>query len=342
MSKFTMEAKVGIFFLAVVAIFAYLWFKVLDLSIVEGFLLKARFKTVEGLGVGASVQIAGIKVGIVKDIQYDPDAGKAVVIMEFKDAYRNVIPEDSRISLKGKGLMGDKVLIIEPGKPNARKLKANEEFRMVSEPTDPEKLLDGMGVVAQDLQALTREARKQIIDDKGSEKVDSLITNAEGTFKQLKEILDTNKEKISGTLDNSAALTQDLREIATRNKEKINQTVDEMEKFSKGMDKTSNKFARVADELESLTKDVRGGRGSLGKMVVDDSLYRDAHALVRDVRGITRSIQYGQGTVSRLINDPEMYYEARRAVRNMNKTAEDISEATPISTLATILGAVLK
>lgn len=76
MSKFSMEAKVGIFFLAVLAIFVYVWFKVLDLSIVEGFLLKARFKTVEGLAAGASVQIAGIKIGTVKDIQYDPDTGK--------------------------------------------------------------------------------------------------------------------------------------------------------------------------------------------------------------------------------------------------------------------------
>lgn len=59
------------------------------------------------------------------------------MIMEFKEAYRNAIPEDSRIMVRSKGLMGDKVIIIDPGKPNARKLKANEEFRMVSEPTDP-------------------------------------------------------------------------------------------------------------------------------------------------------------------------------------------------------------
>jgi hypothetical protein len=46
--------------------------------------------------------------------------------------------------------------------------------------------------------------------------------------------------------------------------------------------------------------------------------------------------------VGRLINDPELYFEARRAIRNMNKTAEDVSEATPISTLAIILGSVFR
>ena len=45
---------------------------------------------------------------------------------------------------------------------------------------------------------------------------------------------------------------------------------------------------------------------------------------------------------STLINDPEIYFEARRAIRNMNKTAEDVSEATPVSTLAIILGSVFR
>lgn len=342
MSKFTTEAKVGIFFLAVVAIFVYVWFWVLELSMMEGFILKARFRTAEGVAPGAAVQIAGIKVGTVKDISFDPDSGKATITLELKDAYRNTIPEDSRVTLRTKGLMGDKFVVIEPGKPNVRKLKANEEFRLVSEPPDTDKMLESMGVVSQDLQALTREARKQIIDEKGAEKVDSIITNADASFKGLREVLDTNKEKINRVVDNTNIATQDLSDITSRNKEKINRTVDEVEKFSKSMDKTGDKFGRVATELECLTKDVRSGKGTLGKMVADEGLYRDAHALVREARGIARTIQYGPGTVGRLINDPEMYYEARRAIRNMNKTAEDISEATPISTLATILGAVLK
>lgn len=342
MTKFSTEAKVGIFFLAMVAIFAYVWFKVLDLSISEGFILKARMKSAEGLAEGASVQIAGIKVGIVKDVRLDPESDKALIIMELKNAYRNMIPEDSRIGLKTKGLMGDKYVVIEPGRPNARKLKPNEEFQVVTEPTDTEKVLETMSVVAQDLQVLTREARKKIVDEKGAEKIENIIDNANTSFKDLKEILGTNKEKINTIASNTVQTTKDLSDITTRNKEKINRTVDEMEKFSKSMDKTSDKFARAATELESLTKDVRQGRGTLGKMVTDETLYRDAQGLMRDLRGLSRSIQYGPGTVGRLINDPEMYYEARRAIRNMNKTAEDISEATPISTLATILGAVLK
>jgi phospholipid/cholesterol/gamma-HCH transport system substrate-binding protein len=335
MSRFTLEAKVGIFFLAALAIFGYVWLKVLDIGLKGGFLVKARFTSAEGLVQGAQVQIAGIKVGSVKDVQFDPETGKAMVNLEINDAYKNTIPEDSRVALRTKGLLGDKYVVIEPGKPNVRKLKPGEELTRIFEPTEPEKVFESLGVITQDLQALTREARKQMIDDKGSEKVGNILDNTDSLTKDLKEILASNKTKINQTLDNTDNLTKGLNEIVMRNRDKVNRTVDDLEK-------TGNRFSKVASDLDSITKDIREGRGTLGRLIKDESLYRDAQGLVKDVRNLSNRIQYGPGVMGRLINDPELYYEARRAIRNMNKTAEDVSEATPISTLAVILGAVLK
>jgi phospholipid/cholesterol/gamma-HCH transport system substrate-binding protein len=341
MNKSSMEVKVGLFFLVGLAVFAYVWFKVLDLELKEGFIIKVHFKSVEGLVKEAQVQIAGIKVGVVKDIHYDPEVGKAMVSMEIREAYRNSIPEGSKAVLKTKGLLGDKYVSIDPGKPNARKLKPNEEIAAV-EPTDTEKVFETMGVVAQDLQVLTREARKKIVDEKGAEKIDRIMTNTDVFTHDLKDVLAGNKEKINRTLCNVDVAAADVSQITGRNKEKINRTIDDFEKFSRNIDKTGDKFGKVADGLEAITRDVRSGQGTLGKLVTDDSLHRDAQTLIRGITGLAGSIQNGQGTVGRLINDPEMYYEARRAIRNLNKTAEDISDQTPISTLAAVLGVALK
>jgi len=317
MNKVSLEAKVGLFFVAAIAIFVYVWFYVLDYTVREGFLLKAKFRSVEGLAKDAQVQIAGIRVGKVKDIQFDAETGKAVVIMQINDAYRQAVPEGSRLMLKTKGLAGDKYLVIQPGKPNARKLGPGEEIDLVFEPTDPEKVLESVGIIAQNLQVVSRELRKEVIEEKGIEKLDSVLTNSDQVFKELREMLTTNKEK-------------------------VNRTVDDAEKSFKSLEKTSDKFNKVASDLEGVTNDIKAGKGTLGKLVTDDTLHRDAQGLVREVRGIANNIQNGQGTMGRIINDPEIYYEARRAIRNMNKTAEDVSEATPISTLAIILGSVFR
>jgi phospholipid/cholesterol/gamma-HCH transport system substrate-binding protein len=342
MNKFSLEAKVGLFFVITIAIFAYVWLSVLELGVKEGFVLKARFRSVEGLVNGAQVQIAGIKVGSVKDITFDPESGKAVAQLEIKDAYRSTIPEDSKVFLKTKGLLGDRYVVIEPGKPNLRKLKPGEELTSVFEPTDPEKLVEGVGIITQDVQALTREARRQIIDEKGGQKVDEIVNDTGAFMKNLNQLLSRNTDKIERTIDNSAEATRNVNEIVSRNKDKLNRTVDDLERFSRSMDKTGDRFAKSSKDLESLAADIRSGRGTLGKLVTDETLHKEAYALVHDLRGLTNSIRHGPGAVSRLINDPELYLEARRAVRNMNKTAEDISEATPISTLAIILGSVFR
>ena len=342
MNRFSVEAKVGIFFLASIAIFAYVWFKVLDVGVKDGFVLKARFRSIEGLTKDAQVQIAGIKIGSVKEVQFDPESGKAIVTMLINDAYRNSIPEGSRLFIKSKGLAGDKYLIIEPGKPNARKLKPGEEMTLVFEATDPEKVLESIGIIAQNLQVVTREVRKQIIEEKGSEKIDRVLDNSDSVFKDLREILDRNKAKINQTVDNTDSAAKGVNEIVTRNKTKINRTMDEAEKYYKGMGDASDKFGKAASDLEILAKDVRSGKGTLGKLVTDESLFRNTQNLLGEMRGISSSIQNGSGTIGRLVNDPEIYYEARRAIRNMNKTAEDVSEATPISTLAIILGSMFR
>ncbi len=342
MNKFSMEAKVGVFFLATVAVLAYVWLYVLHFGEAGGFVLKARFRTVEGLEQGAQVQIAGIKIGSVKDITFDPETGKALVDMAIRDEYRGTIPEGSRVFLKTKGLLGDKYVVIAPGKPNERKLKPGEEFKRVFEPTDTQKVLENMGMVAQDLKVVTRELRTDLVDKGGSKKVDSVLTNSDVVFKDLRAILARNKDKINSTIANTASATKKLNDLITRNEKKLNRTVDDFEKFSRGMDKTGEKFDKTATQFDQLVKDIRSGKGTLGKLVIDDSLYKDAKSLMREARQLSNSIQYGPGTMGRLINDPEIYYEARRAIRNMNKTAEDVSEATPVSTLAIILGSVFR
>ncbi len=342
MNRFSLEAKVGLFFVIAAAIFVYTWFHVLDFGKKEGFILQVRFRSAEGLVNGAQVQIAGIKVGSVKNIIFDPQSGKAIALLEINDAYRDSIPEDSKVNLKTKGLLGDRYVEIEPGRPNVRKLKPGEEITQVNEPYDPEKLVENLGIIGQDVQVLMRAARQQMIDEKGSEKVGSIIQNADDVFKNLNELIGKNKEKINQTVDSTNNATAKLDEIVNRNKDKINRSVDNLDRFSSSLDKASERFVKSSKDLEALTGDVRAGRGTLGRLVVDESLYRDASSLVRDLRGLTNSVRSGPGAVSRLINDPEIYFEARRAIRNMSKTAEDVSEATPISTLAIILGSVFR
>ena len=61
------------------------------------------------------------------------------------------------------------------------------------------------------------------------------------------------------------------------------------------------------DKSNALLGDVRAGKGTLGKLATDDSLFanlRDASANVRDA---TAKLNSNQGTVGKLFTDPALY-----------------------------------
>lgn len=80
----------------------------------EGFRVVARFDDVAGLKVRAPVTMAGVNIGRVESITFDPERLDAVVILRIKSQYDR-IPDDSDASILTAGLLGSKYVGIGPG-----------------------------------------------------------------------------------------------------------------------------------------------------------------------------------------------------------------------------------
>jgi len=61
---------------------------------------------------------------------------------------------------------------------------------------------------------------------------------------------------------------------------------------------------RTLDQTNTLLEGVNQGRGTLGKLVTDDALYRQLNEFVDSAEALTHAINNGRGTIGRLINDP--------------------------------------
>lgn len=80
----------------------------------EGFRVVARFDDVAGLKVRSPVTMAGVNIGRVESITFDPERLDAVVILRIKSRYDR-IPDDSDASILTAGLLGSKYVGIGPG-----------------------------------------------------------------------------------------------------------------------------------------------------------------------------------------------------------------------------------
>jgi len=58
------------------------------------------------------------------------------------------------------------------------------------------------------------------------------------------------------------------------------------------------------DEISGLVRDIRSGRGTVGKLMTDEQLYQELHAFVVSANDLTGSLKPGKGTIGKLLNDP--------------------------------------
>jgi phospholipid/cholesterol/gamma-HCH transport system substrate-binding protein len=113
----TQDTLVGLFVAAGIAGLLFLALQVSNLSSFteqEGYTITARFENSGGLKVKSPVSAAGVKIGQVNDISFDPKTYESVVKMRINSKY-NSIPDDTTASIFTAGLLGEQYVSLEPG-----------------------------------------------------------------------------------------------------------------------------------------------------------------------------------------------------------------------------------
>ncbi|MEQ1485678.1 outer membrane lipid asymmetry maintenance protein MlaD [Methyloglobulus sp.] len=113
----TQDTLVGLFVAAGIAGLFFLALQVSNLSSFteqEGYTVTARFENSGGLKVKSPVSAAGVKIGQVSAISFDPKTYESVVKMRINSQY-NSIPDDTTASIFTAGLLGEQYVSLEPG-----------------------------------------------------------------------------------------------------------------------------------------------------------------------------------------------------------------------------------
>ncbi len=90
--------------------------------------LKARFDSIPGLGAGSVVQVLGIPVGNVVEVNVvsTDDKNNIEVVLKIQRDYQRQITVGSTAGLRTQGALGDKFIYITPGLSGGEPLKDGE------------------------------------------------------------------------------------------------------------------------------------------------------------------------------------------------------------------------
>lgn len=115
MKKYAMETVVGVFvFIGILGI-AYMTINFAEVDFLgeKSYTLLAKFNTVSGLKTGAAVEMVGLKVGRVEKFTLDQENQRAVVELSINNGIK--VYDDAIASIKTSGLIGDKLINLDPG-----------------------------------------------------------------------------------------------------------------------------------------------------------------------------------------------------------------------------------
>ena len=116
MGRNIVETIVGALVLAVAGLFVFYAFAKSDARAPSGYEITARFGRVDGLRRGADVTLSGVKVGTVTGVDLDRKTYQAVVHMMVASGVD--LPVDTNAKIVSESLLGNMVLVLEPGGDN--------------------------------------------------------------------------------------------------------------------------------------------------------------------------------------------------------------------------------
>jgi phospholipid/cholesterol/gamma-HCH transport system substrate-binding protein len=86
----------------------------------------------------------------------------------------------------------------------------------------------------------------------------------------------------------------------------------------------AQKLSKLSDQLNEVVKNVRDGKGTVGRLFNDESLYNNLNATIRDAEDLAQQIKTGKGSAGKFIYDEALYDNANDIAANLKKLSEDL------------------
>lgn len=286
------KLKVGVFCVAALVIF---YLGTSFLKGVDAFGKKryyyAVFENTGGLQASNAVMLNGYKVGQVTDVSILSD-NPVRLCAELMITEPIKIPSDSKVLVAPKDLLGGTVVNLIFG-TSTKYAKNNDTLATAVVP----QITDG-------------------IDDIKSQ-ISSILVSVDTITTVLKDVLASEEghQDLKQTLANIQTATKNLTYILEANKDKVGHLVTNLDKFSTTLQEASPHLNAIIDNLDNISD-------SIAKANVTQ-LINDAQKAVSDVQLVVDKVQRGEGSVGQLVVNDSLYQHLDSVVYNVNSLVVD-------------------
>jgi phospholipid/cholesterol/gamma-HCH transport system substrate-binding protein len=296
MSKSRLEWRVGLFVLIGLVLLAILLLQFSKgLTFRSTYDIKLRTESVTGLKLGASVQMAGVQVGSVSDIQLDADGRHVTMTLRIYGKYE--VHKDAVFALETSGFLGDQYVAIMPTGNKDVPLFRNGDVAVAEEPFNLQAAARAALGFINRLDETAKKLNDTVSDIRGLLLTQETLTNlavsaanlraasdkAVITIDHLNALIETNAPAIAQSGTNLVVFSEQLTRFGASLQAVLATN-------SSGIEGSVKNIESSTAMLKNLMTDAQSGKGLIGLLLKDEQVGKNLTQIVQNVSTTTSNL----------------------------------------------------
>lgn len=328
----SLQIKVGLLVLLALGVLGAFIFALGHFSTSDGQMMYVDFKFVGNLAEGAPVKVSGIKIGKIREIQfqagkYDAKLKRRVFVRLKVWVEKRALPAirtDSNFYINTQGVLGEQYLEITPGNqddPKSKQLSA-DAIVVGEDPPRADLVVARLYTFLETVTDLLKKERQSIVQ---------VVKNGAQSLETLNRILTENRAKVKKLLDDADRVLLEA-EVLSKDVRKGLGGGRTLRNTLANVNRMTNTLNRELDPMLDKAKKALDSAAELGKVIGPEqrkkllkildrilSITDKADKIAGDAQTIVANVRRGQGTAGALVMDREIYEDIKEMVRDLKR-----------------------
>ncbi|MBW2508870.1 MAG: MCE family protein [Deltaproteobacteria bacterium] len=273
----------------------------------SGYGVYAYFEDVQGLIAKSRVLVAGIPVGYISSIRLDGD--KARVDLRIEGDIK--LYEDARVTMRSLSLLGERVLVIQPGTPGLPEIPDGGQILTADKGVATDDIMVTVNDIAQSVKKITAQMERAFGTEEAGDRMQSALWNLSDALENIKEVTDEAGPRLVRIMENVELATNDLSEIIHKRRGDIDRGIGEVDDTIASIHRAADQLNAVLADVKEVTGRTARGEGTIGRLTQDE-------ALIDEVEGVAEGLNNFVGGLNRLRTIVELrseYYALSNAFK---------------------------
>ncbi|HEU4365692.1 MAG TPA: MlaD family protein [Candidatus Krumholzibacteria bacterium] len=281
-----LEIRVGaiVVVAAIIAVIGTMWFQKFQVG-EKRYLFYVEFSEVGGLVTGDPIFVNGVERGKVGRLFLDPD--RVVAEMTVREGV--AIPRDSEVALKSIGIMGERFVAIRQGTSDIYVAPGDTltgQFQMgLSE------VMGSAGSILGEVEATAHHLREISESLSGAGKLEEGIGDFAATSKNLRKMTEGNRHRLDNALIRFERSATMLDSLISGHYAQIDSSLAAIGRVGGHAEIAADNLAEISKDLKEITKKLRAGEGTAGRLLNDDELIRRLESTVAEMDSLMEDIR---------------------------------------------------